>query len=390
MNDRHPQTENGSAPPPEHPPAPHTGEPDDFTRRVLTVVGIVALAVGAGLVFVHASDVFFLFFLSALLAILFRSLGNAVAWRLRIAQGWGLLIVLTLTVALLVGGGAMLGTAVAVQVERLATDIPKAVEQTRQYLRERPWGREVLDYVPLVNDLFAMDDTAVLTDRISRFFSTTLGFVGNVVVVVFVTLYFAVDPKRYVHGSLYLLPRRHRPRGRAVLEAVGFTLKWFLIGRLLAMIAVGIMVGIGLSLLGIEQYLALALLAALLDVVPFFGPLIAAVPAILIALMIDPITALWVTGLYLVAQSIESYLLTPLVQQGLIHLPPVLTMAAIVLAGALFGVVAILVATPLMAMVLVIVKMLYVEDVLGEEMNVEGVHKDGGPVSTIAVDHSTH
>jgi predicted PurR-regulated permease PerM len=145
-----------------------------------------------------------------------------------------------------------------------------------------------------------------------------------------------------------------------------------MLGRLAAMTTVGVMVAIGLWAIGLPEFLALAILAALLDIVPYFGPIVAAIPAVLLALLDGPATAGWVIALYVAVQSIEGYILTPVIQQQTVELPPALTIAAIVLAGTMFGVVAILVATPLAVAVIVVVKMLYVEDRLGDQEDVPG------------------
>lgn len=141
---------------------------------------------------------------------------------------------------------------------------------------------------------------------------------------------------------------------------------WWLIGRLLSMLIVGITVTISLWLLGIPLALTLGLLAALLDFIPNLGPTLATVPAVLLALMQSPTQAVYVLLIYIVIQQAESYLLTPIVQHRTVSLPPALTIIAQVILGVLFGVMGLILASPLAAVVLVLIKMLYVEDVLGD------------------------
>ena len=119
--------------------------------------------------------------------------------------------------------------------------------------------------------------------------------------------------------------------------------------------------------------LTLGLLAGLLNFVPNFGPWIAAMPAVLIALLQGPRQALYVALLYLVLQALDGYVLTPLVDRRSVHLPPVLTITAQVLLGVAFGFIGILLASPLAAVALIVVKMLYVEDLLGDR-----TVRDGG------------
>ena len=119
-----------------------------------------------------------------------------------------------------------------------------------------------------------------------------------------------------------------------------------------------------LSLLGIPLALTLALLAAALDFIPNIGPLASAVPALLLALLQGPTTALWVMLLYVIVQVVESYILAPLVQRRAVSLPPALLLGAQVLLPMLFGFPGLLLATPVTVLLLVVVRNLYVEAIL--------------------------
>jgi predicted PurR-regulated permease PerM len=130
------------------------------------------------------------------------------------------------------------------------------------------------------------------------------------------------------------------------------------------MVAIGILTGLGLWVIGVPMWLPLAILAALLNFIPNFGPIIAAVPALLIALANDPTDALWVAGLYVLAQNLEGYLIMPLVQRRAVEMPPALTIMSQVLLGMLLGPLGVVLAAPLTAAALVLIKMLYVQDTL--------------------------
>jgi predicted PurR-regulated permease PerM len=125
--------------------------------------------------------------------------------------------------------------------------------------------------------------------------------------------------------------------------------------------------------LGLPLAPTLGLLAGLLNFVPNFGPLIAAIPAVLIAFLHSPQQALSVALLYVGLQVLDGYVLTPLVDRRSVQLPPVLTISAQLLLGLLFGFVGLLLASPLTATVMLLVKMLYVEDVLGDPIMRESV-----------------
>lgn len=133
------------------------------------------------------------------------------------------------------------------------------------------------------------------------------------------------------------------------------------------MVVVGILIGGGLKLFGVPLPVALGVLAGLFDFIPIIGPLFSAIPAVLLAFLIGPWHALYVVLLYLLVNTvIESHLLVPLIQRYTVSLPPALTVLALVLMGALFGFLGVLLAIPLAATLLVLVKMAYVQDVLGD------------------------
>ena len=136
------------------------------------------------------------------------------------------------------------------------------------------------------------------------------------------------------------------------------------------MAVVGVITTIGLLVLGIEGAFALGLIAALLEFVPFLGPFLAAAPAIAIAFVDSPEKALAVAVLYLIIQQLESTLVTPLVMKNGLELPPILTILAQGIMGVVFGLLGVLVAVPLLAAIIVPIKMLYVQDVVGDQVPV--------------------
>jgi predicted PurR-regulated permease PerM len=176
----------------------------------------------------------------------------------------------------------------------------------------------------------------------------------------------AVAPDFYTEGIIHLVPIESHARAREVLRAIGQTLRWWLLGRWVSMIVVGLLTAAGLWLIGVPLTLTFGLLAALLTFIPYLGPLLSAVPPTLLAFTQQPQQALYVILVYLGIQSVESYLVTPLVQQRTVSLPPALTLTEQVVLGLLLGGIGVILATPLFAVLVVLVKMLYIEDMLGE------------------------
>ena len=227
---------------------------------------------------------------------------------------------------------------------------------------------------PTVRDLFT--GGAAVARRIFGVFSTALGALGALLLVILLGIFFAADPETYRNGFLRLLPVRIRPRVLEVLDEIGYTLRWWMIGQACSMATLGLLVTGGLWSLGVPLAPVLGLLAAVLTFVPYLGPIISAIPGLLIAWSVSPTLLLYALLLYVVVQNLEGSVITPLVQQTAVRVPPVLIITAQMLAGIVWGVLGIVLATPLLAAGMVVMKRLYVEDVLGDSFEKAAVPDD--------------
>jgi predicted PurR-regulated permease PerM len=187
-------------------------------------------------------------------------------------------------------------------------------------------------------------------------------------VVLFTGLFLAFDPAMYVRGAIRLCPPAYRIRFGEVLGGIGYTLKWWLIGQGITMLCIAVATWIGLALLGVPLALVLGVIAGLFNFIPNFGPLFSAVPATLLALTVGPDRAIGVIVMFIVLQNLEGNLLTPLIQRKAVDLPPAIGIIAQILLGILVGALGLILAWPIAAAVVVAVKMMYVEDVLGDEI----------------------
>jgi predicted PurR-regulated permease PerM len=201
-----------------------------------------------------------------------------------------------------------------------------------------------------------------------RVVTATFGALANVVLVLFMAVLFAAQPKLYVDGTLRLVPKHKRERVAEVMQQVGDTLLRWMVGQLCLMLFVAVASAVGLWLLGVQAALALGLIAGLLTFIPFLGPLLGGLLMILVSLSDGMMTAAWVALLYIGIQSVEG-LLEPLVQQKAVYLPPVLLLVAQLALGVLVGLVGVVLATPLAAALMVLVQKFYVEDVLQDPMD---------------------
>lgn len=193
-------------------------------------------------------------------------------------------------------------------------------------------------------------------------------------------IYLAANPRMHVHGVARLLPPARRVTVLRAMHDTGNALRLWLIGQGVVMLSMGLMMWAAYAWLGLPSAAALALIAALADFVPFIGPILGALPALVIASTIDMQTLPWTLGAVLVAQQIESYAPMPFVQRRAVKLPPFIGLFSIVVFGTLFGLIGIILAVPLAVAVMTLVQRLWVKGVLDEQAEVLGQQggSDGG------------
>lgn len=351
-------------PAPADDPAPASASERKFLHRV-------ALVDGLGLVFVmllaaiwFAADALLLIFACILFAVLLYDVSRRVSARLKVRRSVALGLVVVVLLGVIGGGGWLMAPAISDQADKLAAAVPRSLEQLQASLKRYDFLESILGGLPSPEQM--RTSLSAMLPRAGLFFSGVLGALGNVLIITFVGIYFAAAPFLYINGIVTLVPKRKRARAREVLDEIGRTLSKWLFGKACSMVAVGAVTAIGLTVLGVPLALILGIIAGLLDFIPYLGPLMAGVPAVLIALSISPQLALYTIALFAAVQLAEGYLLQPMVEKKTVALPPALTITMQVLLGALFGLAGVALATPLTAVLAVLVSMLYVQDVLGD------------------------
>jgi predicted PurR-regulated permease PerM len=200
--------------------------------------------------------------------------------------------------------------------------------------------------------------------------TTIFGGVAALVVVIVAGLYIAARPEVYRSGFVMLFPKTRQKEIADTIDAAGEALRLWLGAQLLAMIIVGILIAVGLAFVGVPSPLALGLIAGVAEFVPIAGPVIGAVPALLLASTQDWHTVAWALAVFVVVQQIESNLIMPLVAGRAVALPPAVGLFAVVAIGVLFGPLGLVLGYPLAIVIDVAVRKLYVRDTLGEEVEV--------------------
>lgn len=190
-------------------------------------------------------------------------------------------------------------------------------------------------------------------------------------------IYLAADPGTYRKGFLLLFPASSRSEASEMIGVVFASLRLWLVGQLLGMLLVGVLSATGLWLLGMPSALALGVIAGLFEFVPILGPFIAAVPAVATGFAQSQEMGFWVVALYVLIQQVEGNLITPLIQQRMVKVPPALTLFAVVGFALMFGLLGAIGAMPLLVVLFVVIKKVWIKETLDEEIHLPGEAKDG-------------
>lgn len=335
--------------------------PFNLSRRSAPALALQLIGAAAVIGAVWAlSNVILLLFLAVLLACILRGAAEWVASRTRLPTGLALALVVIALLSAAIGIAYWIGPKLESEGNDLvgrATLEWSALSHRLGLTKMGGAGGGPLDLHALVGRFAAPAESLV---------GLSIGAVADVLIVAVTTLYLASSPGLYVRGVLHLVPLRFRPRANEVMAHVGRVLQMWFLGQAIDMAVVMVLSGAGLLLVGVPVPYALAVLSGLLTFVPYIGPIFAAVPAVLVALTVSWPTAIWALGVYTLCHCVEGYVVAPLVQRRMVELPPALTVMAMTTAGTLFGVLGIVLGTPLVAACLVVVRMLYVEDKLGD------------------------
>jgi predicted PurR-regulated permease PerM len=328
------------------------------TLRIVAIVFAVLIALRF-LWIAHA--IFIVAFLGIIAGL---ALSKATDWleRHRVRRALGAPATLIAVLALLIAIGTWTAPTVKTQLKQLTAEAP----QTLRTLEER-FGLAQKDNVLIAN---VGKELRGLTKFLFPVISSVLGAVAGIVIILFIAVYIAAQPDLYREGILHLIPKRGRPRAEETLDTLRDTLRQWLLARLMAMVIIGTLTGIALGLMRVKGAAALGLLAGVMELIPFFGPFISAIPAIGIALVDSPQKALGVVALYVVMQQLEGNVITPIILEKRLDIPPVLTVISVSAMSVVFGVIGMLIAEPLLAATLVVAKMLYVQDVVGDDVTI--------------------
>ena len=357
---------------------------------------VLIVCAGAYLV-VRAHNLIFVAYIGMLLG-LAVSAGATRLRRFGIGQGLGASLIVAASIATLIGFGAWTGPTIRTQYRELKERLPEAFVKLDHWVGQReggivgsllstPGDSTNTTPVPSHQDDTVATDSATSADSLvhlkalkQRLLARSTGATGyivpvlhstvevaaGIVIIFFLAIYIGADPRTYRDGIISLIPHRARERGEQVLEAITLALRRWLVTQLIAMVVMGFVATAVLTALHVRAALPLGILSGLLQFVPMAGPLISAIPAIAMGFVDSPEKAAAVMVAFYVIHFLESHVLIPLLMKEGVNLPPVLTVLVQAGMALTFGLMGLFVAVPLLVLVMILVKMLYVEDVVGD------------------------
>ena len=346
-----------------------------FTARLLLVLAAGALALAAWTV----RDAFLLVFAAVLVAIALHGIADGLTRKTPLPRPAALGIAALLLIGSVAAILWIFGAQLASELSGVADRLPEAWDRARQTLSANPLGSAL---VSEIEALMSGDSNGSFSSMLSNAGGFALPFASGFtsgLLVLFMAAFLTVSAVPTRNGALLLLPSGADRKVGKALDASGRALKKWLLGISIDMAIMTVVMGLVLWLLGVPAFVGLALIAGIAQFVPTAGPLLAAIPGVLLAFTVSPATALWTALAYFTVSQVEANLIYPLIQKKTASIPPALNLFAILAFGMLLGPLGVLLATPILVVASVFVIQLYVRDTLGKDASVPGGQQDQAP-----------
>lgn len=325
-------------------------------NRIFSLILLTILVIIAFIVAWASIDVLLLAFAGIILALALETPARRISERFNWSYPVALTAFLATVSGILVLTFWLYAPLITEQVEDLFEQLPTAAlklkENVEQYVKIPPVTGAQL------KDLFSNEK---ILEQVTRIFSGTLGGLISFFVFIILGLYIAYNPEMYVKAFLQVIPPKKRKKVEEVFETAGRSLRWWVLGKFISMLAIGILTFFGLWMLGVSLAFILGLLSGILAFIPYIGPILAAIPAVLIAFTQSPLKAVYVVLLYVGVHIIEGYFMTPFIERKTVLIPPALTIFMQVLLIVLVGGWGLALASPLTVVFLIFLHYAYGE-----------------------------
>jgi predicted PurR-regulated permease PerM len=343
-------------------------------RTAYTVIGLVFALLVGGYFAYRTTGVILAFLLTILLSIILSAPVNYLARR-GLPRTWGVLAVIAALAGLLWLFGLALVPAVETQSRQFVETFPTLLEEALALANRLQSFFGLGTQIGLDPESLSGVGREVLTGNTvstAAGVGLTAATVVSLAAVVFIsTIYLVIRPEPWINGFVSLFPAGWRQRTREVLQTLYHTVQRWFLGQLAAMTFIAVFWAISLSLIGVPFALLLGIFSGLISFIPYLGALISVVLPVLLALISDPFSVVWVILAFVIIQQIEGNLLQPIVMSRAVDLHPALVIFAILVMGTLFGLIGVFLAVPLVAVLQVLVRELWVQkmDQMGTDPN---------------------
>ena len=336
----------------------------DPVRTIAHILRATVIIVGLCALLWALADAFVVIILAVMFAVMLSGLGNEFRRYTGLGHTTAVLLVFLALVILAGALGYWSGPKFVTQAQQLLSQVSGSVGSVEKMFG---FAGQSGDAGATASGLAkAAVGSNAMTGFARTVASSVIGLLSALLVIVATGVYLALAPDMYINGVAHLTPVWYQARTRAILVEMGHAMQGWMLGQLIDMAIVGIIVGVGLSLIGIPLSLALGVVAGILTFIPYFGTIISAVPALIVGLTVSVHDFVLGIVVFVMAHVVEGYLVAPFVQRRTVDLPPALTLLSMVVLTAIFNILGVLIATPLMACIMVGVTRVYVEDVLGD------------------------
>jgi len=311
----------------------------EFFKRTLIVVAVAVVPVLIWYLF----DVILVAFGAIILAMLVRLGAQPFIRWASIPEPFALVLSGVLIFSVVGGAGYLFGSGIVNQFQDVVQRAVSASAGIKSQLQGSGFGEFLLRHL-------GGSDVSV-TAVLSGFLKISTSFLEGLVIMLISAAYLAAQPRVYRYGIIALFPPRMQRRAAEFVESIGESLRLWLLGQLIEMLLIGALSTFAVWIIGVPSPFALGLIAGIGEFIPYLGPLLAAVPAILVAITKSPEAALWTAVAYLLIHQLEGNLIAPLIQRQMVLIPPAVMLLGIVCITYLFGMVAIIFAAPIVVVI---------------------------------------
>jgi predicted PurR-regulated permease PerM len=332
----------------------------EFFKRTI----IVAIVVLVPLLIWFLFDVVLILIGSVLIAVLLKLASEPFTRWCRFPRGFALAVGGLIIIGAFGGACYLFGTQIGSEMQEVMSRANAAIKKITETLQGSELGKMMLSHFQGGN--------VSIPSLVSSVFSVSSSFLGGAVITVIAGFYFAAEPELYRKGLRKFFPKKMRANVDETTEDVAAALRLWLIGQLIQMLLVGALSTLAVWLIGLQSPFALGVIAGLAEFIPYLGPIIASIPAVLVAATNGLEAVLWTILAYLLIHQLEGEILAPLIQRQMVYIPPALMLLGIVTIGSAFGVAALIFAAPMVVVVFVAINKLYLRETLGESVALPG------------------